>query len=86
LGLHSETQAPESQAWVMPHLLLQAPQLFGSVAVFTQLFPHFVVPAVHWQLPLMQLFPGPQTFPHEPQLFASNAVNTQVLLQLVWKG
>src|SRR5579883_2627825 len=50
------------------HLLPQAPQLFGSLAMF-------------WQVELQQAPPAPQAIPQAPQLLGSVASLTQVALQ-----
>ena len=49
--------------------LLHAPQLSGSVAVFTHFPPHDTRPGgqVATQLPLAHFFPGPHAVPQEPQ-------------------
>jgi hypothetical protein len=58
--------------------LPQRPQLFGSLAVFTQLAPH-AVPELHWQRPPLQDCPSPHRLPQLPQLFSSLVKSAQPL-------
>ena len=55
------------------HTTLQAEQLLGSFAKFTQVDPpQFLVPAGHWQLPPSQNPPIPgHAVPHALQLLGS---------------
>ena len=65
-----------SPAW---HEWPHAPQLLGSVAVFTHEAPHIVSPAGHTQVLLTQVWPGAHTVPQLPQLFGSVAVFTHAV-------
>jgi hypothetical protein len=63
--------------------LPQAPQLFVSFVVPTQLDPHSVCPLGHAQLPELHDWAEGQTLPQPPQLFSSLAVFTQLPVQTV---
>jgi hypothetical protein len=60
-------QLPEQQLNPLGHMFPQVPQWLVLVVVSTQLPEQQVCPAAqglpepHWQLPLTQLSPGPQT-------------------------
>jgi hypothetical protein len=80
-----QAQAPLVQVAPGPQTLLQAPQLFGSMARLKQFPLQEVKPAlqepVHCpltQAPVPLTWKG-QTLPHMPQLFGSAAVLTQLL-------
>lgn len=67
------------QRW--PHV----PQFAGSVARVTHVDPQQSMPPVQggeqadsMQLEPMQMYPGPQLFPHHPQFVASEVVSTQL--------
>lgn len=66
-------QEPFWQTFGLAQTMLQLPQWLASVSKFTQVLPHKVMPAPHWQLPDTQLAPVGHLFPHEPQWFTSLA-------------
>jgi hypothetical protein len=75
-------QTPLVQVWPLPQTFPQAPQLFRSVCVLTQVFPaHKVCPLPHVHAPAVQVCPEPHAVPHVPQLLLSVAVLVQVPLQ-----
>jgi hypothetical protein len=65
-------QVPLGQT--VPH----APQLFGSLCVFTHCVPHTVIPAPPQHAPLVQTTPPGQTVAQAPQLFLSVCKLTHV--------
>ena len=73
-------QPPDWQDWLLPQVVLHAPQLFASVCSFTQAPLQKDVP-LGQQLPAEQTEPEPQEVPHEPQWLASVWVFTQALPQ-----
>ena len=77
--------APFLQTWPVVQALPQAPQLFLSEVVFTQLLPHWVLGAGHWplQVPAVQVWPAVHFLEQLPQWLMSVWVSTQVPLQSV---
>lgn len=78
IWLENETELLEPQVHLplvhvcpAPHTTPQAPQLFASVLVSTQLLPHGVPPLEHAHLPAVHTRPLAQTFPQAPQLEGS---------------
>jgi hypothetical protein len=75
---------PIEHTWPVGQTFPQVPQLFGSLAVSTQVallpVPHSMEPPrqVTPHLPVEQTWPVGQTFPQAPQLFGSLAVWTQL--------
>jgi hypothetical protein len=65
----------------LEQIVPQRPQLFGSLAVLTQVFPQRVWPAGHTQVPLAQIWPPVQVRWHFPQLLGSVWTLVQPLLQ-----
>jgi hypothetical protein len=82
-----QVQCPSTHVSPAGHCTPHAPQLYGSVAVYTQTPLQSVCPA--WgqklQVPFTQYRLGlAQTVPQWPQLFGSLAVLTHVFPQRVW--
>ncbi len=75
-----EQTSPTWQA--LPH----APQLFTSLAVFTQFRLQLVWPEGHVQLPPVQVCAGPQVVPQLPQFVLLVAVSTHTPLHAVCVG
>jgi hypothetical protein len=65
-----QVQAPAVQFSPEGHRVPQAPQLFGSVCVFTQRVPHMIDPAAQ-HAPFVQVPPPGQTVVQAPQWFES---------------
>jgi len=73
LPVAKSRQRPPTQTLSRSQRLPQSPQLKGSVAKFTQAFPHWVVAPRHVprQLPPAQTCPPAQELPALPQLLGS---------------
>lgn len=71
-----------AQAGVEPeHVVLHAPQWFGSLVRSTHVSPHIVCPGGHAHVPLSHACDAPHLWPHEPQLSRSFAKSRQVPAQ-----
>jgi hypothetical protein len=73
----ASTHLPPPQTWRAGHLLLQVPQLRGSLAGSTQTPPHTDCPLGHWHDPATHERPPVQAMPQPPQLASSFEVFTQ---------
>jgi hypothetical protein len=81
---HDTWQLPPEQTSPAAHLVVHAPQLFGSLCVAVQTPKQSVCPDGHWHAPPMHVWPLAQAFPHPPQLPGSLFVLTHAPLHDVW--
>ena len=78
---HTNMQSPDEHIVPAIHTLLQAPQLLGSLLIFTHVPLQTLLPFAQ-QTPSVQLSPAPQALPHAPQLALSVFTSVQLLPHL----
>jgi hypothetical protein len=74
-------QRAVSQTARVLHVLLHAPQFFGSVFSFTHVSPQMIASLRHTHFEPVQSAPLGHCVPQAPQLFASCVVSAHVALQ-----
>jgi len=85
-GAHCVAQLPETHVAPAGHVFPHPPQFAGSTLVWTQLWPHWLVPPPQLvaQVPCEQTSPAAHAFPHLPQFAGSSEVVAQTEPQRVW--